>query len=143
MIPPPVAPPEMTRTDVSQLDSLSTAFKIVGVLTILLGSIFWFHEFIGFSLIGGSNTFSSSSKGAPPPFFGGLFAGVGLGAIAYFYTMGVLAWKTAGWLDERIKYGWCFGVSIALLLIQPLGTILGIFAIIVLNRTQVKSAFKG
>jgi hypothetical protein len=141
MIPPPKSEPDLTQVDVSQLDSLATAFKVIGVLTVLFGSVFWFHVYIGFSLMMGTEPFGSTSKSPPPPFFGAMFFVVGLFAVLFSYSMGVLSYMAGGWIDNREKFKWCFGVSIALIFIQPLGTVLGILALIVLNRPQVRASF--
>lgn len=82
--------------------------------------------------------------GEPPPaLFGGIFVFVGLAISLIFGVIGFLALKTGKNLSKKQGYTFCFVVACLVCLWMPLGTILGVFTIIVLMRDSVKAIFNG
>jgi cytochrome bd-type quinol oxidase subunit 2 len=79
----------------------------------------------------------------PAALFGGIFVFFGLVIIAIFLTLGLLILKTGRNLSKRDNYTFCFVISCIICIFMPLGTILGIFSIIVLTRESVKGLFEG
>ncbi|MCW1912257.1 hypothetical protein OJ996_01650 [Luteolibacter sp. GHJ8] len=83
------------------------------------------------------------TAGAPPPptglgwIFGGVGAVIGLGAIG----MAVMHFLCARWLGARRNRSFCFVVACVCCIFFPIGTILGIFTILVLNRPSVQALF--
>lgn len=142
MIPPPIAAPKLTHEDAAHLDSLATGFKVVGVLIALCGSFPWIHVFAGAAMIAQPPKMNTNGVATiAPSFMGGIFVAAGIGSLAFMYVLAYFVWKTSEWIDLRTRFQWCFGVSIAVMLFQPFGLILGVLALVVLNRPQVKAVF--
>jgi hypothetical protein len=130
----------MNGQDGEHLRLLSLFFYIYGGLTVLGG----FLPLIWLGFI----TFILST--APPPKGGG----PGPEEIAPFFmcfglAMSLIFWATAGCvlyvghcLAERKYYLFCLIVAGLICLNMPLGTILGVFTIIVLMRPSVKLLFE-
>lgn len=128
----------LTRQDEEHLKGLAIGFRVVGGLVALCVNIFWVHVAMGLSM---AIDPSKWGKDAPPPFLGYAFALFPLVVILAGWVIGALGFTTARNLDRRTGWSFCFAMSILYLLAQPLGTILGVLAIIVLIRPQVKAAF--
>jgi hypothetical protein len=102
-------------------------------------SIFIVHIVIGILMINGG--FASSGPNPPPPALGWLFVGLGSLAILFGWTFGILAIISGRFIRSRRH--WMFSLVIAglLCLSVPLGTVLGVFTLIVLLRDSVKSLY--
>jgi zinc transporter ZupT len=74
---------------------------------------------------------------------GGMFALMGVAITILAWAMGVAMFLSGRWLAEHRNWTFCFVVACLSLLNQPLGTILGIFTLIVLARPSVKVLFQG
>lgn len=131
--------------DDEQLRLLATGFRIVGGLCALCVNFAWIHVIVGLMTIFGSasGTMNPSDKAgqAIGASFGGIFVFAGLLVIASGYVMGYFGFKAAKAIENRIQWSLCFWTSIAFMLFQPLGLVLGILAIIVLNRPTVRATF--
>ena len=84
----------------------------------------------------------------PPPQFmaplmGGMFAFLGVAIMILAWTMGAALFLSGRWLTEHRNWTFCLVVACLSMLNQPLGTILGIFTLIVLLRPSVKELFRG
>ena len=82
------------------------------------------------------------SAGPPPPSGMGWF----FGAFGAVFTLGILAiaalhFMCARWLGQRRNRSFCFVVACLSCFNVPLGTILGIFTILVLQRPSVQVFF--
>ncbi|MDD5347079.1 MAG: hypothetical protein PHT59_00530 [Candidatus Omnitrophica bacterium] len=130
----------MRSEDERQLGLLSIFHKILGILVAVFSCMFIFHLVIGIislvnpGALGGNNN-------PPPAMFGWLFLIMGSAAILLGWSLGVCMFLAGKYLTERTHYKFCFGVAIASCLVQPFGTVLGIFTIIVLSRLSVKALF--
>lgn len=123
--------------DAQHLDQLKIAHFVVGGLHALFGCFPLFHVAIGlmFMFSGGGG------KNMPPAFFGAIFVLIG-GVM--FLLMQVAAWCTiysGKMLAARQKYWFSFVVACVQCAFMPLGTILGVFTIIVLSRESVKRLY--
>ncbi|MCE5327298.1 MAG: hypothetical protein LLG01_12895 [Planctomycetaceae bacterium] len=78
----------------------------------------------------------------PPPFFGWLFIIIGSIGIVLGWTIATLLLVAAGRLRKHRSYTFCFVVACIECIVIPLGTVLGIFSIIVLSRPSVKAMFQ-
>ena len=101
---------------------------------------------IGIALIGVGAFFAASpqiaqSNNPPPPWFGAVFAG--LGALVFVAVEGVaaLSFFTGRFLSRRQHHTFCVVISALNCMSLPLGTALGIFSILVLQRASVKALF--
>ena len=84
----------------------------------------------------------------PPPQFmaplmGGMFALMGVAIVILAWGMGAALFLSGRWLAEHRNWTFCLVVACLSMINQPLGTILGIFTLIVLLRPSVKELFRG
>jgi hypothetical protein len=127
--------------DAEQLDNLSLAFKVVGALHAVCVNVFWFHVIAGIAVMNAESP-SRGEMPIPQDLFGGVFVLVSLSAIVFGITVGVLTWRAGTFLADRKNHTYCVVLSAVNLLFQPIGLILGILALIVLNRPSVKAIFE-
>ena len=129
--------------DLEHLKILSICFYVLSGLT-LFPVLFGFIYIIFGVIFGVALSTEPHRAGEPPPaLMGGFFAVFGLIFVAIFGAIGVLALKAGLNLSKRKSYTFCFVVACLICLWMPLGTILGVFTIIVLTRDSVKAIFEG
>ncbi len=138
--PPPLAPNE---TDLEHLRWLSIGYYVFAGLA-TLGSCFGLI-YLGMGIVFMTNpqAMASPNQPPPPPFMGGMFAALGVGFMAFAWSLAVVAFLSARWLGSHRYWLFCVIVSCVSMLCQPLGTILGIFTLIVLLRPSVRALFQG
>ena len=99
------------------------------------------HLAVGLAMMSGR--FGPPTPGEPPPeLFGAIFVGVGAGAILLGWTMALCILFAGRSLSQRRRYVFCMVMAgLMMVICIPLGTGLGVFTIIVLQRPSVKQAF--
>jgi hypothetical protein len=129
--------------DSEHLKILSICFYVLSGLTlfpVLFGFIYIiFGVFFGVALA----TAPHGANEPPPAFLGGFFVVFGLIFVGIFGVLGALILFAGRNLSKRRSYTFCFVVACLVCLWMPLGTVLGIFTIIVLTRDSVKALFNG
>jgi len=125
--------------DLQYLKLLSIFYYIVGGFLAFFSCFALIYLFMGVMFI----TAPPSGGGAPPPpelgWFFVIFSSV---AVLLGWTWAACL-MIAGWfLGRRQHYLYCMTLGCSALLFQPLGTILGVFTIIVLIRPSVKRLFE-
>jgi len=80
--------------------------------------------------------------GGPPAVFGIFFLTMGLVAMGIGVTEALLLYIAGRFLGERSHYTYCFVIAILSCLSFPLGTVLGVFTLVVLSRPSVKARFE-
>lgn len=142
--------PQVQRQDIDNLNSLAIGFRVVGGLCALCVNIAWIHVFLGIATMFGAGITAASPKSNASDSvfasmfgtaFGGMFAVIGLAVILSGYAVGYYGFKAAKALEQQREWKLCLGVSIAFLFFQPVGLVLGILALIVLNRPSVRDLF--
>jgi hypothetical protein len=131
-------PPDL---DLQHLKALSICHYVLGGLLALFSSVFLIHVGMGITLITSPSTMSGSGP-PPPPFMGWMFLMIGSGAVLLGWTLAAFIITAGRFLGRRKHHLFCLivaGVSCAW---APLGTVLGVFAIIVLLRPSVKELFQ-
>jgi hypothetical protein len=78
---------------------------------------------------------------APPPWFGAVFAGVGMFVLVTVEALAVLSFLTGRFLSRRQHHTFCIVISAINCLTVPFGTALGVYTIVVLLRPSVKQLF--
>jgi hypothetical protein len=131
-------PQGLTQEDESHLKVLSIFHFVAGVLTGLVSLFPIIHLVVGLAMMGGVFVDGSFLPGA---FFGIFFV-----VIALMFIVGGLALAagmilTGFYLQQHRKHTFCTVVAGIECIIVPLGTVLGVFTIIVLMRENVKAAF--
>jgi len=77
----------------------------------------------------------------PPPWFGAIFAGMGALVFVAVEGMAALSFFTGRFLSRRQHHTFCVVISALNCMSLPLGTALGVFTILVLQRPSVKALF--
>ena len=126
--------------DQEHLRLLSIFHYIVGGMAALGACIPIFHLIFGIVIIVLSARAEAGSE-APPAFVGWLFAGIAGVAMMVGWTMAACIIATGRFLTARKYYMFCLVVAGIECLFMPLGTILGVFTLVVLLRESVKPLF--
>ncbi|MBD3264791.1 MAG: hypothetical protein GF375_06790 [Candidatus Omnitrophica bacterium] len=132
---------EQNVKDQEHLKILSVFHYVVSVFMFVVASFFIIHIVLGASIVISPETMLDDKGHPPPAFIGWIF--ILMGSIVIFG-----GWSLAGcliaagrFLTRRKHYLFCLIVAGLNCLFVPLGTILGIFTLIVLLRDSVKGSF--
>ena len=126
--------------DAEHLRLLSVFHYVVAGMTALFSMIPFFHVAMGSAIVVGA--FDNPDNGdPPPPFFGWFFI-----IFPGIFIVGGLALATcvaiAGrCLAKHTRYMYCLVMAAIECMFMPLGTVLGVFTIIVLVRPSTKELF--
>jgi len=99
--------------------------------------------FIGVGAFIASSPQIAQSNNPPPPWFGAIFTGLGALVFVSVEGMAALSFFTGRFLSRRQHHTFCVVISILNCLSLPFGTALGVFSILVLQRSSVKALFSG
>ena len=99
--------------------------------------------FIGVGAFIASSPQIAQTNNPPPPWFGAIFAGLGALVFVSVEGMAALCFFTGRFLSRRQHHTFCVVISILNCLSLPFGTALGVFSILVLQRSSVKALFSG
>lgn len=131
-----------TNNDRKHLRLLSIFHYIVGGVIAFFSLIFLGHFFIGISIITSPESFPMEPSGElPPKAFGYLFAALGATTVLLGEALAISTILSGRFLSRHKKYWFSFVIACILCLFTPLGTILGVFKIIVLSRQSVKELY--
>jgi hypothetical protein len=132
--------------DANDLRTLSICWYVLAGLQALASCLFLLYIAFGvfMMLIGGAAGAGTREPGAAVPFlgFGAFMLCVGLVPLAIVLTVAYLNYTVARSLPLRKNLTLCYIMSAIVCLGIPLGTILGIFTFVVLNRPSVKASFQ-
>ena len=138
--PPPNA--QMVQ-DAEHLKLLTVLHYVMGGLTALFGSIPIIHVVMGVLIV--NEKFVTGSPTTPStgmsPDFGWVFIIFGSVAILLFWTFAGCLVYAGRCLSVRKNHTFCTVIACLSCLGFPLGTALGVFTILVLQRPSVKSLF--
>lgn len=126
--------------DLEHLRWLSLGFYINAGISLIFALFPFIHLFIGIAMVTGS---FENDKNPPPPFFGWLFVGFAAFFILSGFAMVICNFLAGRFLKQQTKYTFCFVLAVVNCMFAPLGTVLGVFTIIVLLRDSVKLLFNG
>ncbi|MCW1923936.1 hypothetical protein OKA05_15320 [Luteolibacter arcticus] len=129
--------------DAEHLKLLAIFHYVVGGMTMLFGSFPILHVIMGIMMLNGKfATGSPTSPGAGMGNeFGWVFIGMGSMFILIFWTFAVLLIYAGRCLSARRKHTYCFVMACLSCVHFPLGTALGVFTILVLQRPSVQGLF--
>lgn len=133
--------PSQQATDDEQIRILSIVYYVFAGLSAVGGCLPFIHVFVGILFlvnppqVEGPNPF-------PAEFFGMMFVVFGLFVILCCWAIAILQFLTARSLANRTRHSLCVIASAISCLFVPLGTILGVFSLIVLMRPSVKEQFE-
>lgn len=133
--------------DLEHLRLLSVFHYVVGGLTALIGCFPLIHLSIGIAMLSGAIPVDNPARPGESPFpvqmFGLMFTIIPLIIIAIFWTLAICMIVAGRRLSSHRSYTFCLVVAGLMCMMAPLGTVLGVFTIIVLMRDSVKSLFTG
>ena len=127
--------PQLTNDDISQLKSLALAHLILG----WLGVVFSLFPLIYVAVAVGVLT--GLLDNVMPPIAAWLLLVLGITFVILGEVMSICIILSGKHLKQRTGYTFSFVVACVSCISVPVGTILGIFTIIVLARPSVKAAF--
>lgn len=138
----PGPPPHpQTIQDAEHLKLLAIFHYVLAGLSVLFGCLFIVHIVMGSVMLSGSFSSATASGPPPPQELGWLFIIGGACAILICWAMAVALFLAGRWISARRNWTFCFVVACISCLNAPLGTALGVFTIIVLQRPSVKALF--
>jgi ABC-type phosphate transport system permease subunit len=136
--PPPLAPNE---TDLEHLRWLSIAHYVLSAVIAVFGCCGFIYVGMGAAFIMAPEAIDEPA-GAESTLMGGFMAMLGVCFMAFAWGLAVALYLSGRWLTAHRHWLFCVIVACVSMLCQPLGTILGIFTLIVLLRSSVKVLFQ-
>jgi len=134
-----VPAPALVNRDDEHLKLLSVFHYVLAGIAALFGSFPLIHVAMGIALVAGA--FPTDSSDGPPPEIGWIFIVMGGLFVLGGWTLAVLLFLAARSIAGRRRHFFCLVVAGASCLIMPLGTVLGVFTLLVLLRPTVKPLF--
>jgi hypothetical protein len=126
--------------DREHLRLLSIFHYILGGLFALFGCFPIIHVTLGLAMISGA--MNGPQMNGPPPEIGWIFVVIGGGIMLVLWTLAGCLLFAGRCLAQQKAYMFCFVVACLACLNMPLGTLLGVFTLIVLSRPSVKELFE-
>ena len=126
--------------DLEHLRLLSIFHYVVGGMIALFSCIPIIHVVLGIVMVAAPAVFGPGAQ-RPPPFIGFLFIVIGGGIILFGWTLAALVIFAGRCLAQHTRYVYCLVIAALSCLFMPVGTVLGVFTIIVLMRPSVKGLF--
>ncbi|HEY0548534.1 MAG TPA: hypothetical protein VGF13_02975 [Verrucomicrobiae bacterium] len=128
---------KMVDQDAEHLKILSILYYVWGGLTACLSCFGFLYAIIGVVAIAAG----IQGQEGPPAVVGGMFMFIGAVFVVLGAAVGGLTIWAGRCLAQRQRYTLCFVMACLSCLSVPLGTALGVFTIIVLQRPTVKTMF--
>jgi hypothetical protein len=123
--------------DEQNLDLLGVFHYVLGGITAFASCIPFIHLALGIAMLLGK----LDGKDAPPAFIGWILVLFASLFILSGWTLAALMLLAGGRLKRRRSHRFCFIVACVECLLMPLGTVLGVFTIIHLNKESVQRLF--
>lgn len=125
--------------DLEHLGWLSIGFYVYAGLIALFSCLPFIHVFLGIGMLAGG---FNEGPNPPPPALGLVFVGIGSVFILFGFSLATCIFLAGRFLKQQKKYTFCFVMAVISCMFAPLGTVLGVFTIIVLLRDSVKPLFE-
>ena len=131
-------PPPMDPRDVEHLRLLSIFHYVMAGITALFAFFPLIYVVLGMVMILNPQAMEGSgNQPPPPPAIGYLFAGIGVVFSLAGWAAAICTFLSGRYLAKRQRRMFSFVVAAILCLFAPLGTVLGVFTILVLSRDSV------
>jgi hypothetical protein len=142
---PPMAPLPRNQRNIDEDNlNLLSVFHFVGAVFALLGILFLFVHYALMHFMFTNPALWENQKGGPPPAaVFGIFLIFYVIAGAWLVISGILNVMSGLFLRERKNWTFSFVVACVNCIHVPLGTVLGVFTIVVLSRESVKRLYGG
>jgi len=132
---------EQAVRDREHLKLLTWFHYIVGGWTAAISCVFLLHLGMGLAMLFNPNAFFGAGASAPPPAMAYLFIIIGSIAVFGGWLFGFLTIYSGRCIKARKRRIFSFIVAALCCLNFPLGTILGVCTILVLNRPSVRELY--
>jgi len=132
----------MTQDD-EQLHLLSVFHYVLAGLCALFALFPLAYLIFGLAMFGGAGggLFPQKPGELPAAFAGCMVAGFGAVFLFFLTAYAVVLWLAGRYLKERRRHTFCVVVAAISCAFQPIGTVLGVFTLVVLFRPAVKGMF--
>lgn len=134
--------PADSKRDEEHLRLLGIFHYIAGAIMLLGSCIFLIHIFIGVMALVAPDQMAEMDGNVPPAWFGWLFIGIGGFFLLSGWALGVCTLLAGRFMRKRTHYTFCVAIGALECLFMPIGTVLGVFSLIVLLRPSVKAVFE-
>ncbi|MFO0904135.1 MAG: hypothetical protein U0939_14120 [Pirellulales bacterium] len=131
----------MNPQDEDHLKILSILNYVFGGMGLLFSFFPIIYVIMGAVILADPEAMSSSNGQPPPPAVGWVLVGMGGCGMVMGFVGSTLTIMVGRSLGQRKRWLLCFIMACLQCIQFPLGTCLGVFSIIVLNRPAVKQAF--
>jgi hypothetical protein len=139
----PGPPPHpQAAQDAENLKLLVIFHYVLGGITGIMGCFPIIHVVLGAIMVSGGFSHAGAPGSAPPEAFGWFFIVIGGLICLVAWTLAAMMILSGKWLSERKNWTFCFVIACISCLSVPLGTVLGVFTILVLQRPSVKALFE-
>ncbi len=125
--------------DQEHLKTLSTCHYVLGGLLCLFSLFPIIHLTVGIGMVTGA--FPGKHSPGFPSFFGWFVIMMAGGMMLCGFALATCLFVAGGSLASRRRHKFCFVVAAISCAFMPLGTVLGVFTILVLGRPSVKALF--
>ncbi|QJE95749.1 hypothetical protein [Luteolibacter luteus] len=127
--------------DAEHLKLLAVFHYVLGGITALMGCLPIVHIALGAWMVSGHFPPGSASSPPPPAEFGWLFIIFGSVVVLLAWAFAVCLIVAGRSISARRNWTFCFVIACISCINVPLGTALGVFTILVLQRPSVKALF--
>jgi hypothetical protein len=121
------------------LGGLSALFAFFPLIYVVMGVVF-----LNVPATMGSGSAAPLGPSDPNPagMIGGMFIFIGILGTLVLVGYATIQFLAARWISQRRRWTFCFVVACIECISVPLGTVLGVFTILVLNRPSVRAVFR-
>lgn len=134
-------PSRQAIIDDEHLRLLSIGYFVSAATTALFSLLGLLYVFLGVMMVTTISKIPAKPGQAPPPAVGWIFAGIGLAFFLLGTGFALAKFYAGSCLKKRKSRTFCLVVAAISCLEVPYGTVLGVFAILALERDSIKRLF--
>ncbi len=132
---------KVSRPDDDLLSVVSIFHFVLGGFQMLFSLIGLIYVAMG--ILMATEALDSTKGNPPPPELGWIFGGFGVVFVLVFLTIGLLTIKTGTNMRKRKQRTFCIVIDSILCMMVPFGTIVGIFGLVLLTKSENANEFEG
>ena len=138
----PEPPPQLYDRDTEHLNLLAIFHYILGGMSAFFACIPIIHLIMGIAMVAAPTFMGGNPNNAPPAFVGYMFITIAVFAISIGWIYAIAVILSGRFLARRMNYTFCFIMACVECIFLPMGTVLGVFTLLVLTRPSVKMRFR-
>lgn len=127
---------------IERLNVLGTFCYIWAGIVALFSLLPFIHVGLGLVALFAPESMVVESGELPPEWFGWIFIGVGSFLIVLGFTYAISAFLLGKYLKQHNHHTFCVVMSALTCFFMPIGTVLGVFALVTLLNDEGKALFK-